>query len=218
MSSTRSTASRKDIDPLAEQEVRHRAAALPPEERRASIISATLELLCAHGTNVNTRQIAEAAGVAEGTIFRVFDDKDSVIEAAIESAFDAEPLDRDLRAIDRSLTLEERLHLAASIIQLRVAAIWNLMSAVGPRKPPARYRAGDAADEGNHRLPGLTALAELLEPDRARLRREPDRAAELFRGLVYGCTHPTLVIEPIEPGEIVSLFLDGIETDGAPRC
>ena len=63
---------------------RTRATALPPSERRAEIIAATLPLLLAHGASVTTRQIAEAAGIAEGTIFRVFPDKESLIEAVVE--------------------------------------------------------------------------------------------------------------------------------------
>jgi len=42
---------------------RTRAAALPPSERRAEIIAATLPLVREHGANVTTRQIAEAAGI-----------------------------------------------------------------------------------------------------------------------------------------------------------
>ncbi|MCU1430433.1 MAG: DNA-binding transcriptional regulator, AcrR family, partial [Actinomycetia bacterium] len=36
------------------------------------IVAATLPLLLEHGDRVTSRQIAEAAGIAEGTIFRAF--------------------------------------------------------------------------------------------------------------------------------------------------
>jgi AcrR family transcriptional regulator len=214
----RSTATPKDAGATTAQEGRHRAAALPPEERRASIVTATIELLCEHGTAVTTRQIADAAGVAEGTIFRVFDDKDSIIEAAIESAFDPEPLDRALRSIDLSLPLEERLRLAAGIIQRRIEGLWKLMSSVGSRKPPDRYRGGGDPNDKGHRLPGLTALTELFEPDRARLRRDPGEAAELFRGLVYGASNPAMVVVPLELTSIVDVFLHGIEGGEVSSC
>ena len=45
-------------------------------------------LVLAHGSAVTTRQIAEAAEVAEGTIFRVFPDKVSLVEAVVGEAHD----------------------------------------------------------------------------------------------------------------------------------
>ncbi len=46
-----------------------RATPLPLDERRAALIAATEPLLEQFGRDVSTRQIAEAACVAEGTIF-----------------------------------------------------------------------------------------------------------------------------------------------------
>src|SRR3954469_20425754 len=86
-----------------------RATALPASERRAEIIAATLPLVLTHGSAVTTRQIAEAAGIAEGTIFRVFPDKESLVAAVIESAFDATSTDAALAGIDAALPLESRL-------------------------------------------------------------------------------------------------------------
>ncbi len=64
---------------------------MPPEERRAAIVAATLPLLLERGLPLTTREIAEAAGIAEGTIFRVFPDKEAVVEATVEAAFDQGP-------------------------------------------------------------------------------------------------------------------------------
>ena len=194
-----------------EQAGRRRATALPADERRASIISATIELLIERGAKLTTRQIADAAGIAEGTIFRVFPDKDSLVEAAVEAAFDPAPVDLALRAIDRSLALEEQLRLAAEIIQRRVAALWKLMAATGMSRPPAGSSSRTEGSDGHHRPPDSTALAELFEPVRDRLRHSPAESAELFRGLIFAGSHPALARAPWDPAAIVSVLLHGIE-------
>src|SRR5689334_8941005 len=106
-----------------------RAAALPPEERRDALIAATLPLVLEHGPDVSTRLIAEAAGVAEGTIFRVFPSKDDLIEAVIASVFDPAPLVDALARVDRGVPLDGRLVAAAQLMQERGRRIGHLLHA-----------------------------------------------------------------------------------------
>src|SRR4051795_10005144 len=96
-----------------------RASALPPEERREALIAATLPLVLEHGTDISTRLIAEAAGVAEGTIFRVFPSKDDLIEAVVSSAFDPSSLVEAIGRVDRSLPLAARLRAPLLLTQAR---------------------------------------------------------------------------------------------------
>ncbi len=178
---------------------RTRAAALPPSERRAEIIAATLPLLLAHGAAVTTRQIAQAAGIAEGTIFRVFPDKESLIAAAVESALDMKVVDEQLAAIDPNLALEPRLVAAVDILRRRFSDIHQLRTAVAITQPE------------RPRVPDLRALAALFETDRDQIRREPVEAAHLLRGLTIAGTHPALILDqPLSSTEIVSLLLDGV--------
>jgi AcrR family transcriptional regulator len=177
-----------------------RAAALPPEERRSAIVAATLPLLLEHGDRVTSRQIAEAAGIAEGTIFRVFSDKDEVIAAVIEAALDQAPLEAALSDIAPGLPFEDCLAAAVVIMQQRVIDVWRLVSSVGTRFHAMTRRPMTDSD----------ALVGIFEGYRARITVEPIVAARLLRALTLSTTHPMLAGEPTSPNDVVQLFLHGV--------
>ena len=177
-----------------------RASALPPDERRSMIVAATLPLLLEHGDRVTSRQIAEAAGIAEGTIFRAFADKDEIISAVIEAALDPEPLEAALTDIPRDLAFEPALAAAVVIMQQRVIDTWRLVSSVGTRFHEMTRRPMVDSD----------ALVRMFEANRARITVEPIVAARLLRALTLSTTHPMLAGEPRTPDELIQLFLHGV--------
>src|SRR4051812_33098569 len=115
---------------MSATDTRRRAVALPPEERRAAIVAATLPLLVEHGEAVTTRQIADAAGIAEGTIFRAFPDKDALLQAVVEAALDTGPLDEQIAALDPALAFQPGLTAMVEILQRRAIDVWRVMSSV----------------------------------------------------------------------------------------
>jgi AcrR family transcriptional regulator len=184
-----------------------RAAALAPDERRAMIVEATLPLLLEHGDRVTSKQIAEAAGIAEGTIFRAFADKDEVIAAVIDAALDPAPLEAALTAIAGGLTFEEQLAAAVVIMQQRVIDMWRLVSSVGTRFHEMTRRP----------MPDSGALVRIFDANREQITVEPIVAARLLRALTLSTTHPMLAGEPRTPAELVHLFLHGVGGDFASK-
>ena len=186
-----------------------RATPLPADERRSAIVNATLPLLLEHGERVTTRQIAEAAGIAEGTIFRVFPDKDALIAAVMEAALDTGPLEESLEAIDPDLAFEAALTAVVEILQRRVVHIWQVVSSVSPRWH----------DQTRRPVPDSDALIALLTAHRDRLRVEPAVAARYLRTLTLSTTHPMMVgPEPTAADEIVELFLHGASAAEDKPC
>jgi AcrR family transcriptional regulator len=179
-----------------------RASALPPEERRATIIEAVRPLLAEYGESITTKQIACAAGIAEGTIFRVFADKDELLDATLHAALDQEPFEESLREIDRSLTFENQLVEATRLIQRRVVDVWTLLSHLGPK----RHR------QVGRPMTDSPALAAIFASHADRIRVEPAAAARMLRALTLSLTHPMIAVEAADATDIVDTVLHGIGT------
>ncbi len=202
-----------------------RAAPLPPDERRRAIVQAVVPLIVEHGENVSTRLIAEAAGVAEGTIFRVFADKNALLLAAAEETLN--PPDAreelaaalagvpDLRGAVRVVT--ERMYLRSE----RVAAVLMALRTVHL----ARIRAGEPAEHGppaflqEAHQALLERLTEVFAPFRDQLRVTPERAALVLRTLVLGSRHPGMREEDrLSVDEVTEVLLNGVCAERTGRC
>ncbi|MET8571664.1 TetR/AcrR family transcriptional regulator [Streptomyces sp. NPDC004783] len=193
--------------------VRRRAPGMSPEQRRAMIIQTAIPLIAEYGAAVTTAKIARAAGIGEGTIFRVFADKDELLQACVAEALSPEHAVRELDAIDVSQPLPTRLAEAAEALQAHMSRMGAIIGSLGHRggKHPGTVR-GAGRDESTARI--RAALVELLEPDRAALRLPPERIAALFFGLLF--IQPRTDDEPdLTAQELVEVFLHGALSGGA---
>jgi AcrR family transcriptional regulator len=170
-------------------------------------MAATEHLLVAQGSNVSTRAIAEAAGIAEGTIFRVFPTKEAIIDAIFDDAFSREAGRAALSEVEPSADLRSRMVAVVGVMQRRIRRIQALFAAVGFRRPPFPH---DRKKPGQPNL-DFSEIAAILEPDRELLRVPPGEAARLLLALVMALTHPMLAgRSDADPESIVDLILNGI--------
>lgn len=179
-----------------------RAKALSVEDRQSMILDAVTPLLIEHGQTVTTRQIAQCAGIAEGTIFRAFDSKDDLLRAAMDRQLDPEPFRRELAALDRELPLEEQVRAVVTLLRRRFAQVVALMTAVGSMGRPHPH---DIAHEFT------VLLADVLAPDLRRLTVTPERAAQVIRMVALAASVPHITAGPaFDDDELTALILYGI--------
>jgi AcrR family transcriptional regulator len=191
---------------------RKRVQALSPDDRRAALIQATIPLLVEHGPSVTTRQIADAAGVAEGTIFGVFPDKASLIRAAIIEVFRPEPV---VAVVDRMETIAELLMAG---VATRRPLIMAIRSFAGERD---RVDPEFAAQMDRGRNEIVDAITRAIEPDRALLRRSPAEVAQQLLFSIFATAGPFTRDQALDAKELVSLLLDGLlirTTTGDSPC
>ena len=186
-----------------------RAGRMPPDERRAAIVDATLPLVLRDGASVSTRQIAEAAGIAEGTIFRVFPDKDALMRAVLAKAFDPNPTLRELADVDLGQPLRDRLRDVVGVVQRRLTGVFVLIDALGLQKPPEPDENSPAADDMNNAF--RAAIADVVGPDADQLRVPADEFAHVLRLLTFSGSHPRIADgRPLTADQIVGILLDGL--------
>ncbi|CCH28645.1 TetR/AcrR family transcriptional regulator [Actinosynnema sp. NPDC047251] len=164
---------------------RKRAPAMSVEDRREAIVAATTPLLLQHGANVTTSQIAQAAGIAEGTVFRAFKDKQELIATCVRSVL---AVDAELAVLAEARQVEQlpdRLSWAISAVSGYLDRTWRLMGVL-------RESGYDPHRKGSeHKGPPVemrllsARIAELFTPDAHRMRVPAELAARLLMGLVF---------------------------------
>ncbi|MBB5114142.1 AcrR family transcriptional regulator [Micromonospora echinospora] len=142
---------------------------------------------------MTTQQIARAAGIGEATVFRVFTDKEELLQACVAEAMDSTTLLQELRSISLELPLAERLVEAGEALDGylgRMGAVISALHATGLQRGRAPVDGGGTADEGGAERgrpdPTREAISELFEPEHDRLRHPAGTLAEVFLSLTFG--------------------------------
>jgi AcrR family transcriptional regulator len=204
---------------------RRRAPGMSPEQRRAMIVAAALPLVAEYGAAVTTGRIARAAGIGEATIFRVFADKDELLDACVAEAVSPDHVLRELASIDIELPLADRLTEAAEAMRAhleRIGAVVGSLYASGRRRgrPSGEQPTQDNREASTRAL--REAVADLLEPDRDALRFPPEKVAAIFIGTLFAQLRGGTLGEGDgpTPAELADVLLHGVHEQsnesGAP--
>lgn len=197
-----------------------RAPAMSVEERRAAILEVAVPMLVEHGGNVKTSEIAAAAGIAEGTLFRAFKDKQALFVACLQATLESRSEVSKIEAIDRALPLGERLTDAVRAVSEYQSRLWSVMVALrSAGVDPRSEKSGEQGERFNGPPKAMIriadAIAELFDADQ--LRVAPDLAARLLLGSVFSnrLQYEGLGDTGAGVSELVDLFLHGIlRTEG----
>lgn len=206
-----------------------RASPLPPDERRTAILAAVQDVILERGTAVTTRDLAAAAGVAEGTLFRVFEDKTTLLREAVLAAIDPSLALVPMRSIDLDAPLEQRIVEVMRISQARVertVAWMSLLHQLGQPDAGDAHHGPHAAFQDRRRTVGSAIRAELihlLTPDEARLRLPLQEAADLLATILVGSAVRTVESarsggdggDVPAPQDVAAMFLSGVVDPGA---
>jgi AcrR family transcriptional regulator len=180
---------------------------MSPERRRDMVIRAALPLIAERGAAVTTQQIARAAGIGEATIFRVFPDKETLLDACIAEALDPSTVLEELRSISLEQPLADRLAEAVDALRAHVDRIGTVIGALhasGHRHTRPAPGDGPGPSRDKQRAVTHAAVAELFAPDRDGLRFPLDVVTDAFL---------TRSRSDLPPAELVDLFLRGAVKD-----
>jgi AcrR family transcriptional regulator len=193
------------------------------EDRRAMIVHAVLPLLMEHGANVTSSQIARAAGIGEGTIFRAFKDKDELFDACTAEALRPDHVLDAIAEIAVDQPLADRLVEAAEALGAHLERMGALMSAlhasgrikhrdIKHRDPEQRRKDQSGTWKGGRRESMAAirgAMVELFTPEKDRLRLPPEQLAALFLTLLFGGRRLAPDVDAPTTRQVVDFFLHG---------
>ncbi|WP_415088400.1 TetR/AcrR family transcriptional regulator [Micropruina sp.] len=189
-----------------------RANPMSPDERRRALIEATRPLLLEHGLNITTRQIAECADVAEGTIFRAFGTKQNLIEAVVEDCLAPGPVVTAIDAIPEDLGLEDTVAWIVKVLHARIRQVRSLMAAISHTSQPHGKR--PRPPHRDYHLAVDEAMTRVLSRFDDQLTVGTPTACWAISAMAFAAVmpfndHP----DAAEPRQLARLVLHGIATE-----
>lgn len=186
---------------------------MTPNERRQAIVEATWPLLLEKGPELTTKEIAAAAGVAEGTIFRAFETKHDIIHAAIFAAIRPTVALQALAELDSAQTLEQRVVavmevLIAELDRTRALFVHLAGVGIGHGRPHPPMSAKSEPMDCRLQLFDSTTMA--LAPYAAELTVSAAIASKLLNALAFASSFDVHDDESPNPQSMAQLVLHGI--------
>lgn len=147
---------------------------MPPDQRRAWIAESAVPYFLEQGAALTTRELAEGLGIAEGTIFRAFGDKPSLVRAAVEAFFAQGRARLAEGLVDPTRPLEDKVAELVRGAREGVRDTFRMLSLLD-RDAASEFTGRPRVDEYRN------AVAVALAPDAERLRVPLDRLASAIR-------------------------------------
>jgi AcrR family transcriptional regulator len=197
------------IPPLISAPVAERAMRVDARRNRQAVIEAARERMAAEGLDAQMTEIARAAGVGVGTVYRHFPTKDDLIEALAHDRFSRlADYAHDALAEDDPGPAFERFLYRAGELQAADRALSEVMR----DRPEAMRTAADSVD-----LLELTRAALTRAQDAGAIRRdaEAEDIPMLMCGLgtsTPGCQGP--FVSPTSWRRFMAIVIDGLRTGG----
>ncbi len=202
---------------VIEMPARPRPVVRDPDAKRRHILEAARRLLTERGfQDIVLDEVAAKAGVAKGTLFLHFKNKDDLFSAVFSEMVDA--LGLELSALAKTgLKGKEMLVAAAKVILNHFDRNRDFMGQIGAGRLPGccgeRSR-GRLMDKFRANHAALREILALASCDGARSVRDPDFAVAAFFGLCRSAAVRDLVHRregalEREAERVVAFFLDG---------
>ena len=192
---------------------------MSPEDRRQAIISATTDLVLEHGPAATTRQIADACGIAEGTLFRVFESKDDILAAVVEQLLDPKFVIDEIEAVVPTAAAADTVRALAAVIRESTTRIRSVMMALHSAQTDTDRRGNHGPRDKNKFFDDQAAIGEamahVLSAHSEELRVDPGTAAAFIRMTVFAGNLP-MVSHPTDPQVFTDLLVHALVKE--PAC